>query len=86
MELEEEKEKKKKQLIISHNSKYKEIKNYYSDIISTNLQKIKDNKEQISQIQDQEEKNKKQLLAAEEKFKALSEPLKKLQQEFVNLK
>ena len=46
-ELEEKKEKKIVQIIDENNLKYKELKNYYNDIIVSNLSLIKQLKQDI---------------------------------------
>lgn len=85
-QLEEEKDEKIKELTIVHNNKYRDIKNYYSDITTTNLTKIKDLKGEIQIAQMADEKDRKLLLKAEENFKRLSEPLKMITDEINKLK
>ena len=55
-ELEEKKEKKIVQIIDENNLKYKELKNYYNDIIVSNLSLIKQLKQDIQKTQAIEEK------------------------------
>lgn len=85
-ELEESKDEKIKELTVHHNNKYRDIKNYYSDITTTNLSKIKDLKAEIQVAQMADEKDRKLLLKAEETFKRLSEPLKMFTDEINRLK
>lgn len=85
-ELEESKDEKIKELTVLHNNKYRDIKNYYSDITTTNLSKIKDLKAEIQVAQMADEKDRKLLLKAEETFKRLSEPLKMITDEINRLK
>jgi hypothetical protein len=86
LQLEEEKQEKFKELTTYHNNRYRDIKNYYSEIISTNLAKIKDLKGEIQIAQMADEKDRKLLLKAEENFKKLSEPLKMITEEIARLK
>lgn len=85
-ELEESKDEKIKELTLLHNNKYRDIKNYYSDITTTNLSRIKDLKAEIQIAQMADEKDRKLLLKAEETFKRLSEPLKMITDEITRLK
>lgn len=84
-QLEEEKDEKIKELTVFHNNKYRDIKNYYSDITTTNLTKIRDLKGEIQIAQMTDEKDRKVLLKAEETFKRLSEPLKMITDEIDRL-
>lgn len=85
-ELEADKEEKINEIINLHNQKYKEIKNYYSDITASNLLAIKQLKQELSEAQKVEEKDRKMLLKAEDTFKKLSEPLKQKTEEIQKLK
>jgi len=85
-ELEADKEEKINEIINLHNQKYKEIKNYYSDITASNLLAIKQLKQELQEAQRIEEKDRKMLLKAEDTFKKLSEPLKQKTEEIQKLK
>ena len=85
-ELEADKEDKINEIINLHNQKYKEIKNYYSDITASNLLAIKQLKQELQEAQRVEEKDRKMLLKAEDTFKKLSEPLKQKTDEIQKLK
>lgn len=84
--LEESKDEKIKELTVFHNNKYRDIKNYYADITTTNLAKIKDLKGEIQIAQMADEKDRKLLLKSEETFKRLSEPLRLITDEINRLK
>lgn len=85
-ELEERKQQKINVITKMNNKKYKEIKNYYNDITASNLQMIKHLKSEIDQAQQSEEKDKKQLLKAEDTFRKLTEPIKSITEEIQSLK
>lgn len=85
-ELEADKEEKINEIINLHNQKYKEIKNYYSDITASNLLAIKQLKQELHEAQKIEEKDRKMLLKAEDTYKKLSEPLKQKTEEIQKLK
>lgn len=84
--LEEEKQEKFKELTAAHNAKYRDIKNYYNEIVSTNLARINDLKGEIQSAQLSDEKDRKLLLKAEETFRRLSEPLRRITDEITRLK
>ncbi|CAD8121594.1 unnamed protein product [Paramecium sonneborni] len=79
--LQEKKDLRIQQLTKEHSKKYTEIKNYYSDITATNLDMIKSLKNEITDHQKKEEKDKKLLQSIENESKNLNEPLKAIKEE-----
>lgn len=85
-DLEEKKQKKIDLITKMNNKKYKEIKTYYNDITASNLSMIKQLKAEIDNAQQTEEKDKKQLLKAEDTNKKLIEPISQINNEIEKLK
>lgn len=83
--LEEEKEKKIKYTKQLHASNYKDIKNYYGDITTSNLSLIKQFKEDIQKEQDLEEKERQQLKKLEEQNQRLKKPLEECRVQIIKL-
>ena len=84
--LEEEKEAKIKTLKQTHASNYKDIKNYYNDITTSNLSLIKQFKEDIQKAQDQEEKDQQRLKKLTEQNQRLTKPLNEARAQIEKLK
>lgn len=84
-EAETKKETKIAALTKEHNNKYIQIKNYYADITATNLDLIKQLKNEINEMQKKEEQDKKMLTQIEKELHDLSFPLKSLDDEIVRL-
>jgi hypothetical protein len=68
-----------------HAQKYTQIKTYYSDIIATNLDFIKQLRIDISDLQQKEENERKKLNAIERERRELQEPQKQLEQDIRKL-
>ena len=83
--LEEKKDQRISQLTKEHQKKYQEIKNYYSDITATNLDLIKQLKNEINEHQKKEDADRKLLQQIEREQKDLAEPLKQLIEEIKQL-
>ena len=83
--MEEKKDQRISQLTKEHQKKYQEIKNYYSDITATNLDLIKQLKNEINEHQKKEDADRKLLQQIEREQKDLAEPLKQLIEEIKQL-
>ena len=66
--LEEKKDNKIQAIVKEHQKKYQDIKNYYSDITATNLDLIKQLKNEINEHQKKEESDKKMLYYIEREY------------------
>ena len=66
--LEEKKDNKIQAMVKEHQKKYQDIKNYYSDITATNLDLIKQLKNEINEHQKKEESDKKMLQQIEREY------------------
>ena len=66
--LEEKKDNKIQAIVKEHQKKYQDIKNYYSDITATNLDLIKQLKNEINEHQKKEESDKKMLQQIEREY------------------
>jgi growth arrest-specific protein 8 len=84
-QIEEKKDLKIQQLTKEHSRKYNDIKNYYSDITATNLEYIRTLKGEINKLQSKEDHDKKLLQQIERENKSLTDPLKSLKEEIVQL-
>jgi len=84
--LEDEKEAKIKTLKQNHATYYKDIKNYYNDITTSNLSLIKQFKEDIQKAQDQEEKDQQRLKKLTEQNQRLRKPLEEATAQIEQLK
>jgi len=80
-QIEERKDSAIKDLTEKHNKKYMNIKRYYDDITATNLDLIKQLKGQISDLEKQDEHDKKVLAQIEAEQKKLQDALKALNDE-----
>lgn len=83
--LEEKKEEKIKRLVNEHTKKYSDIKTYYTEITATNLDLIKQLRHEITQLQVDEDADKKLLSKIEKEKKELIEPTKALEIEIKKL-
>lgn len=83
--LEEKKDEKIKKLTTEHTKKYSDIKAYYTEITATNLDLIKQLRNEISGLHKKEEENKRLLNQIERERKELMEPLKLLEVEIKKL-
>jgi hypothetical protein len=79
--LEAKKDTKIQQIVREHNKKYTDIKNYYSDITASNLELIKQLKNEINQHQGNEENDKKLLQQIEREQHQLKNPLERLKKD-----
>lgn len=79
--LETKKDQKIQQIVREHTKKYTDIKNYYSDITATNLDLIKQLKNEINEHQKNEERDKKLLQSIEREQQSLKNPLDQLKAE-----
>ena len=66
--LEAKKDNKIQAIVKEHQKKYQDIKNYYSDITATNLDLIKQLKNEINEHQKKEESDKKMLQQIEREY------------------
>lgn len=66
--LEAKKDNKIQAIVKEHQKKYQDIKNYYSDITATNLDLIKQLKNEINEHQKNEERDKKMLQQIEREY------------------
>eukprot|EP01006_Ploeotia_vitrea_P066816 TRINITY_DN95786_c0_g1_i1.p1 TRINITY_DN95786_c0_g1~~TRINITY_DN95786_c0_g1_i1.p1 ORF type:complete len:457 (+),score=91.42 TRINITY_DN95786_c0_g1_i1:76-1446(+) len=73
-----------KQLMIEHDKAFQDVRDYYNDITSNNLELIKSLKEQVSNMKRNEAYNEKLMLDIAQENKRLTEPLTKALKE-VNL-
>jgi len=80
-QIEERKDAAIKDLTNKHNKKYQDIKSYYADITATNLDLIKQLKGQITDLEKQDEHDKKVLAQIEGEQKKLQDALKALNDE-----
>jgi Membrane-bound metallopeptidase len=80
-QIEDKKDAAIKDLTAKHAKKYADIKSYYSDITATNLDLIKQLKNQINQLQKDDDRDKKLLAQIEAENKKLQDPLKALVEE-----
>lgn len=76
--LEQKKDDKIKKLTTEHTKKYSDIKAYYTEITATNLDLIRQLRNQISGLHKKEDENKRLLNQIERERKELIEPLKQL--------
>jgi hypothetical protein len=83
--LEDEKEKKIKHITSLHATNYKDIKNYYNDITTSNLSLIKQFKTDIQNAQEQEEREQQRLQKMIEQNQRLEIPLKEITEEIARL-
>ena len=72
-------------LIKNHNKAFAQIKSYYNDITSVNLQVIKNLQYQVLQLKNQSVNNKKLLIEYTEENLKLSEPLAKVSNEIIEV-
>lgn len=84
-QLEEKKDQKIANIKKEHHKKYQDIKNYYSDITATNLDLIRQLKNEINEHTKSEERDKKMLHQIEKEWKELNDPLTNLRKEIVQL-
>jgi len=84
-QIEERKDSAIKDLTEKHNKKYMSIKRYYDDITATNLDLIKQLKGQITDLEKQDEHDKKVLAQIEAEQKKLQDILKALNEEILAL-
>ena len=84
-DLESKKDQKIKQLTKEHSQKYSDIKTYYTEITATNLDLIKDLRNEISELYNAGEKDKKTLQKVERERRELLEPYKALEIEIKKL-
>jgi len=80
-QIEERKDAAIKDLTNKHNKKYQDIKSYYADITATNLDLIKQLKGQITDLEKQDEHDKKVLAQIEGEQKKLQDAMKALNDE-----
>ena len=85
-DLEGKKKEKILQITGENTRRYKEIENYFVEILTSNLNLIKQLKFEIKKAQRNEDRNKKALATAEEEEKQLQSPLKKIKLNIENLK
>ncbi|KRX07161.1 hypothetical protein PPERSA_00071 [Pseudocohnilembus persalinus] len=84
-QLEEKKDLKIGNIKKEHHKKYQDIKNYYSDITATNLDLIRQLKNEINEHTKNEERDKRELLKAERQWKNLNDPLTKTKEDILKL-
>jgi len=74
-----------KNLTAKHQKKYDDIKNYYSEITSTNLDIIKQLKDELSDAKKEDTKMQKKKMDCEEENKKVVEPLQRVSEELKQL-
>jgi growth arrest-specific protein 8 len=84
-EVEERKNQHINELIRNHKKAFAQMKSYYNDITSGNLQLIKKLQSQVQELKDQAAKNKKSLIEYMEENIKLSEPLAKVTGEIAEM-
>jgi len=72
-------------LMAEHSKAFADIKNYYNDITHNNLDLIKSLKEEVKDLESEEQKDKIRLQEKMHENKKLSAPLKKMQDDLVRL-
>lgn len=80
-QLEDKKDDKIKKLTTEHTKKYSDIKAYYTEITATNLDLIKQLKNEIKELHKKEDENKRLLAQIEKERKELVEPYELLKLE-----
>eukprot|EP01063_Lacrimia_lanifica_P011302 TRINITY_DN1810_c0_g4_i1.p1 TRINITY_DN1810_c0_g4~~TRINITY_DN1810_c0_g4_i1.p1 ORF type:complete len:469 (+),score=280.50 TRINITY_DN1810_c0_g4_i1:55-1461(+) len=85
-EIEERKNEHIKELVAKHQQAFQEIKEYYNDITSNNLDLIKSLKEEVDNMTKNENLNYKLMLEIATENKKLKEPLQKIEREVENLR
>jgi len=73
-------------LMADHSKAFSDIKNYYNDITHNNLDLIKSLKEEVKDLETEEQKDKLRLQEKMQENKKLSAPLKSMREEVVKLK
>lgn len=73
-------------LMQEHSKAFADIKNYYNDITHNNLDLIKSLKEEVKELESEEQKDKIRLQEKMHENKKLSAPLKKMQEDVVRLR
>lgn len=74
------------QLMGEHQKAFADIKNYYNDITHNNLDLIKSLKEEVKELETEEQKDKIRLQEKMQENKKLSAPLKRMQEDVVRLR
>lgn len=74
------------QLMTEHQKAFADIKNYYNDITHNNLDLIKSLKEEVKELETEEQKDKIRLQEKMQENKKLSAPLKRMQEDVVRLR
>jgi len=74
------------QLMAEHSKAFADIKNYYNDITHNNLDLIKSLKEEVKELETEEQKDKMRLQEKMQENKKLSAPLKKMQEDVIRLR
>lgn len=85
-EVEERKNAQIAKLIKEHEKSFGEIKQYYNDITTNNLQLISTMKDQMDELRNQSERSEKKVYEIMHQNKKLSQPLKEAQTELHELK
>jgi growth arrest-specific protein 8 len=73
-------------LMQEHSKAFADIKNYYNDITHNNLDLIKSLKEEVKELESEEQKDKIRLQEKMHENKKLSAPLKKMQEDVIRLR
>ncbi|KAJ1423224.1 growth-arrest-specific micro-tubule binding-domain-containing protein [Ochromonadaceae sp. CCMP2298] len=74
------------QLMGEHSKAFADIKNYYNDITHNNLDLIKSLKEEVKELETEEQKDKIRLQEKMQENKKLSAPLKRMQEDVIRLR
>ncbi|RYG66800.1 hypothetical protein EON64_08930 [archaeon] len=73
-------------LMLEHSKAFANIKNYYNDITHNNLDLIKSLKEEVKDLEAEDRKDQMRLYEKKNEYKKLSAPLKRMQEDVVQLR